>query len=135
MKEDVARRRDGVMLAADFAERMEFLRLRRAEQPVPGVGAERHDAGQPAVEVAEADGAQEPGQVAAQGPHGGLMLRSVVHGHDEKDGGGRERRGDRLGNRGRHASLHTDRSGASHFAMAGREEQICPSTRLDKGGY
>ena len=54
MEEDVARRRDGVMLAADLAERMQFLRPRRAEQPVPGVGAERHDAGQPALEVAEA---------------------------------------------------------------------------------
>jgi len=74
--------------------------------------------------VAEADRAQESRQITTQGPHGGLMVRTVVHGHDEKDGGARERRGDRLGNRGRHASLHTDLFGGSHFAAVGREEQI-----------
>ena len=90
MKEDVARRCDSVMLAADFAERMQFLRPRRAEQPVPGVGAERHDTGQPAVEVAEADGALKPGQVAAQGAHGGVTRRSGIHRHHERQDGARD---------------------------------------------
>ena len=75
MKQDVARRRDGVMLAADLAERMQVLRPRRAEQPVPGVGAESHDAGQPAVEVAKADRAQEGGEIATQRPHGVIAFR------------------------------------------------------------
>ena len=90
MKEDVARRCDGVMLAADFAERMQVLRLRRSEEPVPCVGAERHDAGQPPLEVAEAHCAQKSGQITTQGPHGGIVFRSGVHRHDEKNSGARE---------------------------------------------
>jgi hypothetical protein len=99
------------MLAADFTERMQFLRPRRAEQPVPGVGAEPHDAGQAAFEVAEPDGAQEPGQVAAQGAHGGFSGRSGIRRHHEKHGGARKRRDDGLRNRGWHAPLLTDLSG------------------------
>ena len=113
MEEDVAWRGDGVMLAADFTERMQFFRLRRAEQPVPGVGDERHDTGQPAIEVAEPYRAQKPGQIAAQGAHGGVTRRSDIHGHHERHGGGRVWCDDRLGNRGRHASLHTDLFGES----------------------
>ena len=112
MEEDVPRRRDSVMHAPDFLERMQFLRPRRAEQPVPGVGAERHDAGQPALEVPEPDGAQKTGQVAAQAANGGFGRRSRIHRHHEKHGGTRERRDDRLRNRGWHASLLTDLSGA-----------------------
>ena len=40
MEEDVARRCDGMMPAVDLAERMQFLRPRLPEQPVPCVGAE-----------------------------------------------------------------------------------------------
>src|SRR5258707_7786586 len=36
-------RGDGVMLPADLTKRMQFLRLRCAEQPVPGIGAERSE--------------------------------------------------------------------------------------------
>ena len=75
MKEDVARRRDGVMPAADLAERMQVLRPRRAEEPVPSVGAERHDARQPSLEVAKADRTQEGGEIATQRPHRGIIFR------------------------------------------------------------
>ena len=44
VKQDVARRRDGVMPAVDLAERMQILRPWLAEQPIPCVGAEPHDA-------------------------------------------------------------------------------------------
>ena len=43
MKEDVTRRRDGVMPAADLGERLQVLRPRLSEQPIPCVGAEPHD--------------------------------------------------------------------------------------------
>ena len=63
MKEDVARRCDGMMPAADFAEGMQVFRLWLSEETVPYVGAERHDAGQPTLKVTEADRAQQRGQV------------------------------------------------------------------------
>ena len=43
MKEDVARCCDGVMAAVDLTERVQFFRLRCPEEPVPCVGAKRHD--------------------------------------------------------------------------------------------
>ena len=53
----------------------------------------------------------------------------------------RERRDDRLGNRGWHASLLADLSEGVYRAIAGREEQICPSAAdgalgdiVDRGG-
>ena len=42
-EEDVTWRCDGVMPAADLTERMQFSRLRHSEEPVPCVGAKRHD--------------------------------------------------------------------------------------------
>ena len=113
VEEEIARRRRGVVLAADLAEGMELPGLRCAEQPVPGVGAEGHDAGEPAVGIAETDRAQQTRQVGAEAAHGRLMVRSVVHRHDEEHGGARQRRGDRLGTGGRHALLHTDLFGGA----------------------
>jgi len=69
MKEDIARRCDGVMSAMDFAERMQFLRLRLSEKPVPRLGAKRHDARQPTLEVTEAYRPQKSGQIGTQVRH------------------------------------------------------------------
>ena len=99
---------DGVMPAADFAERMQFFRPRRPEQPVPGVGAKRHDTGQPALEVTEADRTQERGQIAAKRPHGGTMFRPGVHRHDKKDGGARKLSNHRLWDSRWHVPPFTD---------------------------
>lgn len=44
MKEDVTRRSHGMMPAVDLAERVQVLRPRLSEEPVPRVGAESHDA-------------------------------------------------------------------------------------------
>src|ERR1700730_225504 len=52
------------------------------------------------------------------------MVRSIVHCDDEKDGGARERRGDRLGYRGRHASLHTDLFGAVILRRSGAKSKF-----------
>src|SRR6185312_157227 len=95
-------RGDRMVLAADLAERVQFLRPRRSEQPVPGLGTERRDAGQPPLGIAETYRAQQPGQVAAERAHGIAMFRSGIHRHDQEDGGMREWGVDRL----RHGSWH-----------------------------
>jgi hypothetical protein len=127
VEEEIARRRRGVMLALDLTKGMQLPGPRRAEQPVPGVGAEAHDAGQPAVGIAEADRAQQARQVGGKALHGLLMVRSVVHRHDEEHGGARQRRGDRLGIRERHALLHTDLFGGLPFCV-GRTRRAIAGT-------
>ena len=58
VEQEIARRGDRMARSgADLAERMQLRRPRRAEQPVPGVRADAHDAGEISLEVAEADGA------------------------------------------------------------------------------
>ncbi len=41
---NVTRCCDGVAPAVDFTEGMQFFRLRHSEEPVPCIGAKRHDA-------------------------------------------------------------------------------------------
>ena len=58
VEEQVAGRRDRMARAgADFAERMQLRRPRRAEQLIPRLGSDAHDAGKISLDVAEADGA------------------------------------------------------------------------------
>jgi hypothetical protein len=107
MKEDVPRSGDGVMLAADFPERMQLFWFRHSEQPTPGVRAERHDARQSTPEIAETHGAQQRSQITAKVSHGGLRLRSRVQFHHEENGGARQLRNYGLRNREWHAALLT----------------------------
>jgi hypothetical protein len=79
------------MPAMDFAEGMQLLRPRLAEQPIPRLGAEAHDARQAAFEIAETDGADEARQVAAHGPHRVEMFLPLRYRRNEEDGGARKR--------------------------------------------
>src|SRR6185437_5411898 len=90
MKKNIARRRDRMMDPMDLTEGVQILWLRRTEKPVPGVGAEGHDAGQPPFEVAEADRAQKRRQIAAQRPYRGFIFLAGIDRHDEKNRGSRE---------------------------------------------
>ena len=96
MKEDVTRRCDGVVSTTDFTERMQIFRPRRAEQPIPCVGAKRHDTGEPTLQVTEAHGFQKGGQITTEGPHGRSVFRSGVYRHDQEDSGACECCGDWL---------------------------------------
>ena len=69
----------------DLAEGVQILWLRRTEKPVPGIGAEGHDAGQPAFEVPEAHRAQKRRQIAAQRLYRGFVLLAGIDCHDEKN--------------------------------------------------
>ena len=60
VKEQVAGRGDGVARAgAKFTKGMKFRRARRAEEAVPGVGTEAHDAGESGFKIAKTHGAQK----------------------------------------------------------------------------
>ena len=96
MKEDVARRRHGVMASPDFTKRVQVFRLGSAKESVPRFRTKRHDTGQPPLKVTEADRAQQRGQITTQASHRDVMLRSGFHRHDEKNRGARERGDDGL---------------------------------------
>ncbi len=72
---------------AEFAERMQLRRARDAEQPIPDLGPKRDDAGQPAIEVAKPDRAQQVGHIGAERAHRALGLGPGVDRDDEKDRG------------------------------------------------
>ncbi|MCS3558647.1 hypothetical protein M2222_000969 [Bradyrhizobium elkanii] len=105
MKQKIARRRNRVMHAANFPKRVQILRSRGTEQPVPDAGADAHDARQPPLQIAEADGAQQRRQVRAETAYGGVAFRSGIDRHDQEDGRPRETRDDRLRNSRRHTLL------------------------------
>jgi hypothetical protein len=115
MEEDVTRRRYGMMLAADLAEGMQVFRLRLHEKPIPRVRAERHDTGQPALEVAEAHCPQKRSQIAAQGPHAAFTFLSGINSHDEENGGPRELSDDGLWDGGRHFQMSMWRNLRWHY--------------------
>ena len=52
---------------ANFTEGMKFSRARRAEEAIPGVGAEAHDAREIVFHGAKTDGAQKRGEIGAEG--------------------------------------------------------------------
>ena len=123
VEQQVARGRDGVAGAgADLAERVQLQRLWRAEQPVPEVGADPHRAGEPATEVAKADGAHEIGEFGAERPHRLKMRGALGYGEDEKHRGARQRFGYRL------------RGGAGRRRQCGLHRMISrPARRRDCG--
>ena len=89
---------DELLDAVDLAERMQTFRLRRAEQPVPCIGADPHDAGQPALEIAEADRAHQRGHIGAQRPYHRIIFRIGLDRDRKEDGRARQLRSDRLRN-------------------------------------
>jgi hypothetical protein len=70
VEEQIAGRGDRMMLPADFAEGMQVLRTRRAEQAIPGMRADAEHTGKPAFQIAEADRAQEARKIGAELAHG-----------------------------------------------------------------
>ena len=61
------------------------------EEFVPGVGAEGGDAGEPAFDAAEVDGAVDAGEIGDEVADGGVALLVGLDGRDEEDGGAGER--------------------------------------------
>ena len=60
MEQHVARGREGVARpGVKFPERMQLLRPWRSQEPVPGIRADAHDAGQARFDIPEAHGAHE----------------------------------------------------------------------------
>ncbi len=99
MKQEVSRRCDRVARSGpELAERVKFGRARVAEQPVPGVGADAHDAGEAGLEIAKFNRANQARKVRAERPHGVDIVLALVDGHDQEDRGARQRRRYRLCN-------------------------------------
>ena len=105
MKENVARRCDGVVPATDLTEWVQFFRLRYSEDPVPCIRTKRHDARQLSLEVPEAHGAEKSCQITTQGPYRRLTFWSRVYRYDKKDGSARKPCDYRLWTNGWHAYL------------------------------
>ena len=62
--------RDSVPRAGtNFTEGMKFSRARRAEEAVPGVGTEAHDAGKIVFQGTKTDGTQKRGEISAEGEY------------------------------------------------------------------
>ncbi len=80
----------------NFAKRMELRGSRRSEELIPGIGPERHDAGEAAVEIAKIHCAYQRGQVTAKSPDDVEMLGSPIYFENQKDRGRSQRRGYRL---------------------------------------
>src|ERR1700677_4017813 len=62
---------------------MQFSRAGLAEELVPGIGSEARDTREAGVDVAELDGANQPGEVAAKRAQGCVTLR--LDGHNQED--------------------------------------------------
>ena len=90
----------------DLSKRMQLCRPRIAEDPVPRLGADPHDAGEVSLDIAEADRAQQRREVAAKRPDGRTARLARVDRYDKKDRGPGKGLNDRL-RRGRQARLCT----------------------------
>jgi hypothetical protein len=91
MKQQVAGRGDGMArTGSDFVEGMQLRRPRLAEEPVPGVGSDAKDAREVSLDVAEANGSLQGGQVGAKGSDGSTTRRAWLDRRDEEDGGARK---------------------------------------------
>ncbi len=81
----------------DLAKGMQFGRTRPAEDFVPGLRSDPHHAGQVALDVAEADGADQRREiVAAERPESGAAVGAGFYRHHQENGGARQRLNDRL---------------------------------------
>ena len=85
VEQEVARRRHGVMPAADLAERVQLRGRGAAEQPVPGIGADARDAGQPALEVAKAHRPHQCREIGAQSARGRSLSGPGIDRDHEED--------------------------------------------------
>ena len=98
MEQQVAWRGNRVARSgANLPERMQIRRPRRPKELIPGAGPKPQDAGKSAFKVARSHRAYQRGQVCAQRPNGGAMVRARVQGGDQEDGGAGQRCGYRLG--------------------------------------
>src|ERR1700761_6796045 len=75
----------------ELTEGMQLCRTRPAEEPVPGIRSEAHDAGKSGIDVAKLHGSNEPGNIPAEGAYRGIACSIRLHGNDKKDRRSRKR--------------------------------------------
>ena len=93
MEQEIARSGDCVARSSpELAERVKFGRTRVPEQPIPGVGADSHHAGEPSFEVTKFNRANQAREVSAKGAHGGAIVLARVDCHHQEDRSACERR-------------------------------------------
>jgi hypothetical protein len=101
MEQEIAGRCDRLARSGpELAKRVKLGGARLAEQPIPGVLPKSHDAGQPGLEIAKFDGANQAREIGAERPRRRPIVSARVYRHDQEDRGARERRGHRLWNHG-----------------------------------
>src|SRR5215469_7429818 len=97
VKEQVSGCRNSMARArANFMEGMEFARTWRAEERVPGIGAEAHDAGESTIEGAETDGAKQAREIRAERKDRDTIFGTGIDGDDKKNCDFGEWRGNEL---------------------------------------
>ncbi len=135
VKDQIAGRGDGVSRSrANFAEGMQFGGTWRAEQTVPGIGTEAHDAGESAFGSTKADPAQKRRKIGAEGKNGVTIFVTGIDGDNEKNCRACERRGNGLRDGcGGCRCLHAD-GVARHWnilpSSEGRANCICSRAKL-----
>src|SRR5215469_9353014 len=80
----------------NFTERMKNGGAWRAEEVVPGIGTEAHDARERAFEGPKTDGTQKCREIGAERKDRSAIRITAINGGDEKNGGLREGRGNEL---------------------------------------
>ena len=80
----------------NFQERMEFRRTGQAEEAVPGIGTNPHNAGQGAIKIAKTNTSKERGKICAKGKNSCTMIVSGIDRDHKKNCDLRERRRDQL---------------------------------------
>ena len=81
---------------ANFMEGMEFGRTWQAEEAVPGVGPEPHDAGESAIEGTKTDGAEKRREIGAEREGRGTIVVTGLDRDDKKNCDFCKRRGNEL---------------------------------------
>ena len=74
---------------ADLAERVQVCRSRLTEEPAPRIASDSQDAREAGPRGPKSHGANERGQVAAQGAHPRARTGAGVDGRDQKERGSR----------------------------------------------
>lgn len=96
VKENIARRGNGMMHAVNFAKGMEILWPRRSKETIPGFRAQPHYAGKSRFEIAEANRPQKRGKVGTQSANSDFVFPSGIDRYGQENGSPRQFGDDRL---------------------------------------
>jgi len=97
VKDQVARCRNSMAgTRTNFMEWMEFGWTWQAEEAVPGIGTEAHDAGKSAIEGAKTHAAKKRRKISAEGKDRNTILVTGIDSHNEKNRDLGKWRGDEL---------------------------------------